>query len=46
MDAPFFRCGRLAFTKKNGGGEKPPILETEDGRFLYCDLADLKLVAR
>jgi hypothetical protein len=29
-----------------GDGGRPPILETEDGRFVYCDLTRLKLVSK
>ena len=49
LDAPFFRAGRLAFDGDNGendGAEKPPIRETEDGKFLYCDLGRLVFVAK
>ena len=51
LDAPFFRAGRLAFDDgggdgNNDGAEKPPIRETEDGKFLYCDLGRLVFVAK
>lgn len=43
----------LAGSKGNGNGGndgdgdgKPPILETEDGKFLYCDLGRLEFVHR
>lgn len=45
MDAPFFRHGRLAF-HHDSDSKRPPILETEDGRFLYCDLSRLVLVPK
>lgn len=51
MDAPFFRAGRLAFEGAGDDGsgteaDKPPILETDDGKYLYCDLSRLVFVAK
>ncbi len=46
---PFFTQGRLTFAAEGSSTimeKKPPVLESEDGKFLYCDLDALMLVPK
>lgn len=40
---PLFTHGRLAF---KDGVKEPPVLLSEDGKFLYCDLDALVFVEK
>ena len=42
---PFFVGQRLALGQDGGEG-KPPILTSEDGKYVYCDLGAVTLVAK
>lgn len=49
LDMPFFTQGRLTFAAEGSSTimeKKPPVLESEDGKFLYCDLDALMLVPK